>query len=176
MHNSNKCIIPECYIDSCLVEVLLMADKDYVNHHKGNGKVAKEMKESFKEDFCLGIIDEDKEPLDYLKEFEEKRSTEYLKLWKHEKKHHYIIQIRPVVEKWFLRICNENEINLADFNLPKDLKQLLHITKSVGSRKDERFIKLFKQMKNKNCHHFIELKKWIEFLKINKHNSNLDLL
>ncbi|HEY2726604.1 MAG TPA: hypothetical protein VGI61_05495 [Parafilimonas sp.] len=60
--------------------------------------------------------------------------------------------------------------------MPEDLKQLKKITKSIGSRKDERFIKLFKQMKNKNCHHVIELKKWIEFLKINKHNSNLDLL
>ena len=51
MHNSNKCIIPECYIDSCLVEVLLMVDKDYVNHHKGNGKVAKEMQDNFNDDF-----------------------------------------------------------------------------------------------------------------------------
>ena len=83
MHNSNKCIIPECYIDSCLVEVLLVADKDYVNHHKGNGKVAKEMKTTFSNDFCLGIIDEDKESLDYLNFFKEKKSTDYLKLWKH---------------------------------------------------------------------------------------------
>ena len=176
MHNSNKCIIPECYIDSCLVEVLLVADKDYVNHHKGNGKVAKEMKENFDDDFCLGIIDEDKEQLDYLKEFEEKKATEYLKLWKHQTKHHYIIQIRPVVESWILEICRHNEINLADFNLPTELKALLRITKSVGSRKEERLVKLFKQMKKKNCSPVIELKNWIEFLKENKYNSNLDLL
>lgn len=61
MRNSNKCIIPECYIDSCLAEVLLIADKDYVNLHKGNDKVAKEMQDNFKDDFCTGIIDEDKE-------------------------------------------------------------------------------------------------------------------
>src|SRR5882762_2383582 len=142
MHNSNKCIIPECYLDSCLIEVLIVADKDFVNHHKGNGTVAKEMKENFDEDFCLGIIDEDREPLDYLKEFEEKKSTEYLKLWKHKRqhKHHYIIQIRPVVEKWLLRICRENEISLSEFNLPTDLKNLLKISKSVGSRKDDRFV------------------------------------
>jgi hypothetical protein len=176
MHNSNKCIIPECYIDSCLVEVLLVADKDYVNHHKGNGKVAKEMKENFDNDFCLGIIDEDKEQLDYLKEFEEKKVTDYLKLWKHRAKHHYIIQIRPVVERWILGICKDNQINLADFNLPTELKALLKITKSVSSRKEERLVKLFKQMKNKNCSPVIELKNWIEFLRHNKHNSNLDLL
>ena len=176
MHNSNKCIIPECYIDSCLVEVLLVADKDYVNHHKGNGKEANEMKRSFANDFCLGIIDEDKEPLDYLKEFKVKKITEYLVLWEHNNKKHFIIQIRPVVEKWFLKICEENEISLIEFNLPVELKALLKITKSVGSRKDERFIKLFKKMKNKNCQAVIDLKNWIEFLKNNKHNSNIDLL
>lgn len=62
---------------TCLVEVLLMADKDYVNHHKGNGKVAREMQNNFAEDFCIGIIDEDREDLDYLKFFELKKETEF---------------------------------------------------------------------------------------------------
>ncbi len=176
MNNSNKCIIPECYVDSCLIEVLLKADEDYVNHHKGNGKVAKEMKGNFNDDFCIGIIDEDKEQLDYLKFFEEKKTTEFLKLWKHSEKHHYIIQVRPVIEKWFLKVCNENDIKLSDFNLPDEIKPLLRITKSIGSRKDERFINLFKQMKKSNCQPIIDLKKWVEYLRDNKYNSNLDLL
>lgn len=103
MNNSNKCIIPECYIASCLIEMLLVADKDHVNHHKGNGSVAKEMKDKFKDEFCIGIIDENKERLDYLKNFEEKRITDYLKLWKHQEEHHYIIQVRPVIEQWFYK-------------------------------------------------------------------------
>jgi hypothetical protein len=176
MNNSNKCIIPECYVDSCLIEVLLVADKDFVNHHKGNGKVAKEMMDNFSDGFCIGVIDEDKEPLDYLKFFDEKKTTDFLKLWKHKQKHHYIIQIRPVIEKWFLRICRENEIDLSEFNLSMDIKSLLKVSKSVNSRKDERFIKLFKQMKNKNCQPVIDLKNWLEFLKANKYNSNIDLL
>lgn len=176
MHNSNKCIIPECYIDSCLIEVLLVAGNDYVNHHKGNGKVAREMQMNFNDDFCIGIIDEDKKQLDYLKFFEEKKESDFLKLWKHKDKHHYIIQIRPVIESWFFRICSENDINLSDFGLPTKIKPLLKISKSIGSRKDDRFIKLFKQMKNENCQPVIELKNWLEFLKENKYNSNLDLL
>ncbi|MEO6720982.1 MAG: hypothetical protein ABIN67_11455 [Ferruginibacter sp.] len=176
MRNSNKCIIPECYVDSCLIEVLLAADKEYVNHHKGNGKVAREMQDNFKDDFCIGIIDEDKEKLDYLKFFEEKRTTDFLKLWKHSKKDHYFIQIRPVVETWILKVCNGSGINLADFNLPTAIKPLLKITKAVSSRRDERLIKLFKQMKNTNCQPVIDLKHWITFLKANKYDSNLDLL
>ena len=176
MLNSNKCIIPECYIDSCLIEVLLVADRDYVNHHKGNGKVALEMRDNFKDDFCVGIIDEDRKPLDYLKLFESKKETNFLRLWKHKEQHQYIIQVRPVIEKWVIRICEENQINLNDFDLPTELRSLLKITKSIGSRKDERLINLFKEMKRKNCEPVIELKSWLEFLKINKQNANLDLL
>ena len=57
--SSNECIVPECYIDSCLIEVLLNADRSHVNHQKGNGKVAREMKIKFANDFCIGVIDED---------------------------------------------------------------------------------------------------------------------
>lgn len=176
MRNSNKCIIPECYVDSCLVEVLLATGKDYVNHHKGNGKVAREMHVNFANDFCLGIIDEDREPLDYLKLFEEKKATEFLKLWKHKEKHHYFIQIRPVIEKWCLKICRENGINMQLFNLPTELRTLLKITKAESSRNDERLIRLFKEMRNKNCQPVIDLKHWIEFLKANNYTANLDLL
>ena len=176
--SSNKCIIPECYIDSCLVEVLLKADKNHVNHQKSNGKVANEMKNKFSNDFCVGIIDEDRGPLDYLQQFDLRKENESLKLWRHKKKgiHHYIIQIRPVIEKWCLKICNDYEIKLSNFGLPAELKPFLRISKSVSAKSDIRFINLFKKMKADNCEPVIELKKWIEYLKENKQNSNLDLL
>ncbi|MFZ1529755.1 MAG: hypothetical protein WAT19_13445 [Ferruginibacter sp.] len=176
MRNSNKCIIPECYIDSCLIEVLLKADKDFVNHHKGNGKVAHEMKNTFGNTFCVGIIDEDKEALDYLKEFEEKKVTPELKLWKHQEKHHYIIQIRPAVEKWILKICGSHNIRLADYRLPDELREFCKITKSVSSRKDVKFVGLFKEIFRMGCEPATTLKKWVEYLKLNKENSNVDLL
>lgn len=85
MSISNKSIIPECYIDSCLVEVLLKAGKDCVKHIKSNGKVANEMKK-FNDAFCIGVIDEDKEQLDYLNEFNEVQVTDNLKLWQRKDK------------------------------------------------------------------------------------------
>jgi hypothetical protein len=176
--SSNKCIIPECYIDSCLVEVLLKADKNHVNHQKSNGKVANEMKTRFASDFCVGIIDEDREPLDYLKQFDVKKENKWLKLWKHknDSTHHYVIQIRPVIEKWCLDICEKNEISVSDFKLPADLKSFLKVSKSTSAKNDVRFIGLFKKMKNQSCEPVMELKRWIEFLKENKQNTNLDLL
>ena len=133
--SSNSCIIPECYIDSCMVEVLLFTDRDHVNHQKGNGNVVKEMKEKFQNDFCLGIIDEDREDLDYLGEFSLLMETKYLKLWKHNSKDHYLIQVRPVIEKWIMALCEENGIFLREFGLPENWRDLTRVSKSVASKK-----------------------------------------
>jgi len=178
MNNSNKCIIPECYIDSCLVEVLLKADKDFVNHQKSNGKVANEMKMKFKNDFCIGIIDEDKERLDYLNDFKEVKTTDDLKLWQRNDKRQYIIQIRPVMEKWILKVCASNQIDVTDakYQLPTELRQLMKITKSVSSRRDERFIKLFKTMLEKKCKAIMDLKNWIEYLKEKNYQADINEL
>lgn len=172
----NYCVIPECYVDSCLIETILNAGKNHVNHQKGNGTVVKTMREEFSNSFCIGIIDEDKKPIDYLKEFDEKKSDEFLKLWKHKEKHHYIIQIRPVVEDWFLKLCNAKGINLTEYDLPNGGKELLRKSKSVSSKMDDRFIRLFKRLINENSEPIVRLRKWVEFLNRNKYNSNLDLL
>jgi hypothetical protein len=174
--SSNRCIIPECYIDSCLIEVLLNVDRNHVNHQKGNGTVAREMKDKFEEDFCIGIIDEDRKDLDYLDEFKLECETGYLKLWMHRTKHHYIIQLRPVIEKWLTNICDEYGINLKGYSLPESWKDLIKITKSVSSKKDQRFVQLFKGMRKKKVEPVLQLQHWIEYLKENKYNIDINQL
>ena len=52
-------IVPECYIDTNLAEYLLGSHG--VNHQKGCNAVAKKMMESnLKDQFSIGIIDNDK--------------------------------------------------------------------------------------------------------------------
>lgn len=167
---SNKCIIPECFVDSCLVETLLNADrKNLVNHEKSNGRVAIKMRsKAFENEFCIGIIDEDRKQLDFIKEFgkEPKLETAGLRLWQHEqKKHHYLIQIRPVIESWILDICRTAKINLADIPLPQDLKGLMKVTKSVSARMDANLIRLFKKMAASESESVMLLKNWISYLK-----------
>ncbi len=36
-------VLPECYVDTCLIETIVPPDKHY-NHQKGTGTVAKKMK------------------------------------------------------------------------------------------------------------------------------------
>jgi hypothetical protein len=174
--SSNECIIPECYIDTCLIEVLLNVGKDYVNHQKGNGKVAREMKGKFVGAFCVGIIDEDRKKLDYLNGFDMVAESKHLKLWKIKGGHQYMIQIRPVIEEWILANCKESGIDLKDYNLPNLLYDLIKITKSLTSKRDQRFIRLFKDMIKKGSGPMLELQKWLKYLNDKKFNTDINQL
>lgn len=174
--SSNSVFIPECYVDSCLIEVLIIADKNHVNHQKGNGTVVREMKKSFNNSFCVGIIDEDRKDLDYLNEFDLVKGTEFLKLWKHRQKHQYMVQLRPVVEKWILNICAKGNIDLTQFSLPTELKPLQKISKSVSSKTDVRFVNLFKMIVKTNSDAAIQLKNWLLYLKEKNYNADINEL
>jgi hypothetical protein len=174
--SSNNCIIPECYIDSCLTEVLLVADRNHVNHQKGNGTVVGEMKSKFENDFCVGVIDEDGKKLDYLEEFRMLTEGNYLKLWKHQTKNHYMIQLRPVMEKWIITICDEFGIDLRSFGLPDKWGDLVRISKSVTSKRDQRFVRLFKEMKRREIKPILKLQDWLKYLNENKYNVDINRL
>lgn len=173
---SNYCIIPECYIDSCLVEVLLQANRNHVNHQKGNGTVAREMKKSFDGNFCVGIIDEDRKQLKYLDEFELIKSSCDLKLWKHRNKNHYMIQVCPVIEEWIIKTCREVSIKLVKYGIPESLLELKKETKSVTSKTDRRFIQLFKALTQSESKGVVQLKEWLKYLKENKYNADVNQL
>ena len=83
-------IMPECYIDTTLVESLLDAN---VNHKHNCNEVAKEMqKGKYKNEFAVGIIDNDKRKLSYIEDgFVKIGQTENLTFLKHRNKHQYII-------------------------------------------------------------------------------------
>lgn len=80
--------MPECYIDSTLVGILLDAK---VNHKHCCNDVAKEMeKGKFKDSFAIGIIDNDKRKVPYVENLDEIGRTDNLIFLKHREKHHYI--------------------------------------------------------------------------------------
>lgn len=170
--------MPECYLDTNLVEFLL-GRANSVNHKKGMSSVAAKMKEKrFADSFAVAIIDDDKRRL---KELDECLKIERLwhrglKLFKQPQKQHYFIQLSPAIEKWILRECEKANIDLALYNLPVNFLDLKNM-KGYTQRNDERFKKLFEDMlQNENCDEMIELKRWLLFLKQNNYNTNIDLL
>jgi hypothetical protein len=166
-------IIPECFVDTNLIETISPPKKGY-NHQKGCGNVAKTMQNKFKDSFALGIIDRDKKEIKYLDEFELKINNENLFLYQHPVKPHFIIQISPAVESFILENVHQSEINLEDFGLPCNIDELKKITKKQTSKKNPQLSRLFSALKNKNASQIVTLSKWISYLKENTYHSNVD--
>jgi hypothetical protein len=165
----DKSIMPECYADTLLIETLVPTKIGY-NHQAGCFTVEREMKlGKFKDRFALGIIDNDKVQIKYLREFEViDRVERSLILWRHQNKgkHHYIIQICPALEQWILDVCKEERINAGDFGIESDLSALKRYTKSNNSGNDKYLMALFKEISSKNKNRNVEkLKSWITLLK-----------
>lgn len=176
-------IIPECYVDTCLVNVLLGLEKASVNHGKGNTTVTQKMKDRFNDKFCVAIIDNDKRKVDYLKECEQLNNTieDYAILFKHKAKHHFIIMLCPESETWICKVAKQLSINmLEDYSLPDTPTGLSKMTKNVKSKDDISFINLFKQIvKEAETHNFepvLKLKYWLNYLADNNYQVDVNNL
>jgi len=168
-------IIPECYVDTNLIETLVPPKKGY-NHQMGCGTVSKKMQENFSDSFALGIIDKDKKQLDYLKEFDEVIVRDNLCLLKHKEKHHYIIQIRPAIEKFMLNCAQCCGINIEHFGLPSKIDDLKKIAKTTRSKNDQRFKDFFKSLIKEKASDIEVLRLWVSYLKDNNYHANLETL
>lgn len=142
-------IIPECYIDTNLVETLLNIKGcwiDGVNHQKGCNTVAKTMMTVKKNVFALGVIDTDKRVPSYVEEFNVIGSFRHISLMKHKDKDHFLLMINPAMDTLILACAAEVGIDLAKYDLTSELKAFTNITKDVDSKKDARFKRLFKDI------------------------------
>jgi DNA-directed RNA polymerase subunit F len=160
----DKSIIPECYADTLLVETLAPSNRGY-NHQYNCFKVEGALKRL--DEFGVGIIDKDKKQIKYLESFVKvDEIAGDLILWRHknEQVHHWIIQICPALEKWLLKICKAEEVDLSDFE-ENSLEGLKHYTKSTVRLNDPKLIKLFKTINQTNNILVRKLKGWISLLK-----------
>lgn len=108
-------ILPECYVDTKVAEIITTSEK--YNHQHGGGQIANQLKNRLKDNIALGIVDEDrnKAPVPkYFLEFEEIKSENGLILKRHKNRKQYLILICPEIEKWLL--MNSNSVNIP-FNL-----------------------------------------------------------
>ena len=123
----DQAIIPECFVDTNLVETLVAPEQRY-NHQHGCGNVTSVMKVKFSDRFAVGIIDRDKQQVDYLKEFNIIADRDSLLLHKHHTKHHYIIHINPAMERFILNNAAHCSVSLENFGLPTDINKLKKAT------------------------------------------------
>jgi len=160
--------MPECYADTLLIETLVPTERGY-NHKHNCFKVESEMKSgALKDKFAVGIIDKDKKQIRYLNQFSMlDEIKEDLILWRHTNKqtHHYIIQICPALEKWIMKICKAEEIDLNAFGL-NELDGIRRETKSISSINNAKLKLLFAEINKKvNNTSIKKLRNWIKALK-----------
>lgn len=164
-------VMPECFVDTNLIEYLLNAG---VNHQHCCSKVVGQLKSTFADKFAIGIIDKDKVQLGYIQECDVIAQTEHLTLMKHRKRHQYLITIAPAVDKFVLDCAEEQMVDVKAFGLPDELRSFTDETKRVSSNSDPRFKSLFAAIKNNSEIH--SLKMVLKYLCDNKYTSDSDHL
>ena len=169
-------IMPECFIDTTLVGILLDAN---VNHKHSCNEVAKEMEKGrYKDAFAVGIIDNDKRKISYIEGFEEIGQTDNLTFLKHKSKHQYVIKVgkdRKAMETFIKANVGAIGMKMEDFGLPSDLSELIAQTKdNVSTQKDPRILKMCKTLRQSP--EVVKLQDVLAYLAANKYNVDMEEL
>ncbi len=172
-------ILPECYIDTKLIRVLVPPRKAY-NHQKGTN-VLKRMDEKLTDEFALGVVDEDVEDRRYAQQFKLViKISDNLKLLKHSTRPHFLIYLCPAVEKWIIACAEEALLSLIDYGLPHDFDKLRKLSKTAKTEtqdpNSENFQQLFRALRKSNPPSVAVLTCWITYLKDNPYSVDLDWL
>lgn len=152
-------IMPECYVDTNLIEYLI---GDSVGHQHCCSKVVGTMKEKFADRFAIGIIDDDKVGMGYVKECDLVAQTNHLKLMKHRMRSHYIIMVNPAIDGFLMDCAKELGVNVSDFNLPVSFDGFKKRAKLTTSARDKNFKQLFAALRNH--HEMVALASAIKYL------------
>ncbi len=165
-------IVPECYIDTKIAEIVGQAKRKY-NHQHGCGDVSNVLQGKLKDKIALGIIDEDqnKGPVPkYFLEFDLVLQENNLILKKHKTRKQYLILVCPEIEEWLFEDSKKVGLNPSDleYNLPPNFKDFISISKEKDIDRNEGFKKFIKVLIRKKAPSITTLKKWIELFKIDE--------
>ena len=172
----DKSIIPECFADTLLIEILVPTKRGY-NHQRSCFKVESTMKGL--NSFALGIIDKDKKQIKYLDKFKiiDEVAGDLI-LWRHVdiEIHHWIIQICPALEKLLLKICKTENIDTNNFG-DDALEGIKYFTKSASRLNSPILQTLFNEIRRKNKNVIVrKLIGWVKILKEKNYQVDINEL
>jgi hypothetical protein len=148
-------IIPECYADTLLVEMLGF---DRPNHQLGIGKVIGMFEKGLKNRIAVGIIDDDKvKPKDFDK-FQVEAERDGIKRLIKDK--HSILVIKPVFEDWVFENAAAVEVEPSKFGF-HSRKQFREACKKMDAKKNPQLRQFLNTLKQKQAPGFTQLKTWI---------------
>lgn len=162
-------VVPECYVDTNLMNVLLNKS---CNHQKGCATVCKTLDVKLSDQFAIAVIDKDKKEPKALEKFEQIGESEHIIVSKHQTKPHYLIQIKPAIEVFILDAATELNVNLSDYGLPTELNELRKITKTTTAKEDVTFARLFHALRTAS--HIQCLDKLLQYLLSNRYTATTE--
>lgn len=148
MKTTHLHIIPECFVDTNLTQILMRVKG--VNHQHSCGQVTNVMQGKFGDQFSVGVIDMDKKQSRYSEECVEIAHSNELILCKHPGSHHYLIKIVNIMERFIMNAVNELGLNLANYGIGEGLDGLKTITKNSDSMNDNQLRCLLKDVSHSN--------------------------
>lgn len=124
-------IIPECYVDTALMEVLGFGD---INHKLNNSEVIKTLdNKGYNNTIGIGVIDRDKNQPKRLKdEYKVIKRVDDLELYQKRDNSNRFIIVHPVIEKWIDSEAKKYQINRNKYGLPQDFKAFKDMTKDIN--------------------------------------------
>jgi len=146
-------LLPECFGDTTLMNLL---GYDPVSHQRdfGIGQVLQTMQKYFHNQLAVGVVDGDKSvTAKIFHEFELVIPGNDLHLKKHPQRRHYLIVLRPAIEKFLFAAAKQAEVDPANFGFA-DEEYFRRICKNqhVASNQNfKQFINAIKQKKEDSC-------------------------
>jgi hypothetical protein len=141
---------------------VITRDHPDLQHQYGCNNVSRTMQTKFSDAFAIGIIDNDKHGIAYLKDFTEVKNIGALCLYKHTTRLHWFITISPAIERFLLDTASQSGIFPTDYNIPSDLNGLKAITKSETSKHNPNMRRFFHALVHANATGFVTIETWIK--------------
>jgi hypothetical protein len=184
MENWNKCFVPECFFDTVLFRKILNTGKP-LNHSKGCFNVVNRFRnvngkkgDLYDSPFGVGMVDKDKQELDYLRnECMVLCEFDNLLLWKHQERNHYIIQLHPPLEAWIILVATRAGFSVEDFGYSDDPKKLKkQIKGDIDKENDQKLNALVSAVLKSEDQAVVKLKAILLHLREKNSNTNAEEL
>ncbi len=156
--NHHYQVVPECYADTLLVEMLGFKRPNHALN-SNISHVLKTVNQSRPNQKVVGIIDSDRgrseKMLDSFKLIQERHGIK-----KYIRGNHTVLVICPVLESWIYENADKKEINPANYGFSK-LKEFKNECKRQDVKHNERVKNFLGLLKQKKAPGFVQLKTWI---------------
>ncbi len=150
-------ILPECYADTLLIEVLGF---DKPNHQLGIGQVKNALDRNFRNGKAVGIIDNDKKkPTDFAEFTLDIEVAGIQRRFKANTRHTLLV-IDPAFENWIFENAYAVDVDPSRYGF-RTRNQFRNICKSENASENQQLKQFLNTLKQKKAPGFIQLKTWI---------------